>query len=123
MKGFGASVLAIVPELLRRGLRRPVHLAFSYDEEIGCLGAPALVAKLVGAVPRPQAVIVGEPTDLEVADAHKSIYTYRTTVHGHEAHSSKPALGANAVMLGRAPLHGVAAAGEAGRCSGGEPGA
>ncbi len=57
-----------------------------------------VIARLGKDLPRPGAVIVGEPTDLEVADAHKSIYTYRTTVHGHEAHSSKPALGANAVM-------------------------
>lgn len=98
MKGFDALCLALVPEMLAADLKTPIHILLSYDEELTCLGVVDVIARLGKDLPRPGAVIVGEPTDLEVADAHKSIYTYRTTVHGHEAHSSKPALGANAVM-------------------------
>ena len=98
MKGFDALVLAAVPEMLAAGLARPIHILLSYDEETTCLGVADLIARFGTDLPRPGAVIVGEPTDLEVADAHKSIVTFHTTVHGHEAHSAKPALGANAVM-------------------------
>ncbi|RVU20624.1 acetylornithine deacetylase [Methylobacterium oryzihabitans] len=98
MKGFCALALALAPDFQAASLRRPVHLLLSYDEETTCLGVADIIARLGRDLPRPGAVIVGEPTDLDVADAHKSIVTYVTTVHGHEAHSSKPALGANAVM-------------------------
>ncbi|WP_375466132.1 M20/M25/M40 family metallo-hydrolase, partial [uncultured Methylobacterium sp.] len=77
---------------------RPIHILLSYDEETTCLGVMDTIARFGADLPRPGAVIVGEPTDLEVADAHKSIVTYHTTVHGREAHSAKPQLGANAVM-------------------------
>ena len=98
MKGFDALALALVPDALRAGLRRPIHILLSYDEETTCLGVADTIARFGADLPRPGAVIVGEPTDMEVADAHKSIVTYHTTVHGHEAHSAKPMLGANAVM-------------------------
>ncbi|GJD48906.1 Acetylornithine deacetylase [Methylobacterium crusticola] len=98
MKGFCALALALVPDMVAADLRTPIHILLSYDEETTCLGVADVIARLGADLPRPGAVIVGEPTDLDVADAHKSIYTYRTTVHGHEAHSAKPALGANAVM-------------------------
>ncbi|MEH3146200.1 MAG: acetylornithine deacetylase [Methylobacterium frigidaeris] len=98
MKGFCALALALAPDFQAAGLRTPVHLLLSYDEETTCLGVADIIARLGHDLPRPGAVIVGEPTDLDVADAHKSIVTCVTTVHGHEAHSSKPALGANAVM-------------------------
>jgi acetylornithine deacetylase len=98
MKGFCALALAAVPEMLAADLRRPLHILLSYDEETTCLGVADTIARFGRNLPRPGAVIVGEPTELEVADAHKSIVTYHTTVHGHEAHSAKPALGANAVM-------------------------
>ena len=75
----------------------------SYDEETTCLGVLDTIARMGKDLPRPQAVIVGEPTELQVADAHKSVVTFNTNVHGHESHSSKPALGANAV-LGAAAL-------------------
>jgi acetylornithine deacetylase len=70
----------------------------SYDEETTCLGVVDAIRRMGLDVPRPRAVIVGEPTGLEIADAHKSVVTYHTVVHGFEAHSSKPALGASAVM-------------------------
>jgi acetylornithine deacetylase len=98
MKGFCALALAAVPDFLAAGLKRPIHILLSYDEETTCLGVADTIARFGADLPRPGAVIVGEPTDLEVADAHKSIVTYLTTVHGHEAHSAKPMLGANAVM-------------------------
>jgi acetylornithine deacetylase len=97
MKGFCALCLAAVPEMLSADLATPIHLMLSYDEETTCLGVADLIARFGADLPRPRAVIVGEPTDLEVADAHKSISTFHTVVHGHEAHSAKPGLGANAI--------------------------
>jgi acetylornithine deacetylase len=97
MKGFLALALAAAPSFVRLG--RPVHLAFSYDEEIGCLGAPAMISELVQRLPRPMAAIVGEPTSMEVVSAHKSIATWIVTVTGHEAHSSLTHLGISANMV------------------------
>ncbi|MEE7489739.1 acetylornithine deacetylase [Methylobacterium oryzae] len=97
MKGFDALALALVPDMLAAGLKRPIHILLSYDEETTCLGSMDGIARFGDGLPRPAAVIVGEPSGMEVADAHKSIVTCLTTVHGHEAHSARPALGANAV--------------------------
>jgi acetylornithine deacetylase len=98
MKGFLALALAAAPALVAAPLRRPVHLAFSYDEEVGCLGAPDLIAEIAARVPRPAAVIVGEPTGMEAISGHKGIATFKVTVTGHEAHSSQTHLGASANM-------------------------
>lgn len=97
MKGFCATALALVPELLAADLASPVHILLSYDEETTCLGVVDAIARFGVDLPRPRAVIVGEPTELQVADAHKSVSIFTTRVHGFEAHSSKPYLGANAV--------------------------
>jgi len=97
MKGFCATALTLVPELLAADLVSPVHILLSYDEETTCLGVVDAIARFGGDLPRPRAVIVGEPTQLQVADAHKSVSIFTTRVHGFEAHSSKPYLGANAV--------------------------
>ena len=97
MKGFDACVLAMVPTLKRAALRRPVHIVLSYDEETTCLGSRDVIGWFGRDEPRPGAVIVGEPTMMEVADAHKGVATLHTRVFGHEAHSALPALGANAV--------------------------
>ena len=97
MKGFCALALAAVPEMLAAELATPIHILLSYDEELDCLGVAGVIARFGQDLPRPRAAIVGEPTDLEVADSHKSISTFHTLVHGHEAHSSKPALGAHAI--------------------------
>jgi acetylornithine deacetylase len=97
MKGFDALVLAMVPDFQAAPLKRPIHILLSYDEEVTCLGPMDIIARFGRTLPRPAAVLVGEPTEWSVADAHKSVCTYRTTVHGVEAHSAKPALGANAV--------------------------
>ena len=98
MKSFYAIALALVPEMLERGLVRPIHLALSYDEEIGCLGAPAMIQRIAAELPAPRAVVVGEPTDMRVVTAHKSITGVQTVVTGHEAHSSQTHRGVSAVM-------------------------
>ena len=97
MKGFDALCLAMIPEFQRARLSRPIHILLSYDEETTCCGPLDTIARFGADLPRPGAVLVGEPTMMQVADAHKSIATYCTTVHGHEAHSSKPYLGASAI--------------------------
>ena len=107
MKGFDALILAAAPDLATAGLARPIHLMLSYDEEITCLGVANTIARFGRDLPRPAVAIVGEPTGLAVVDAHKSVATFVTTVHGHEAHSAKPALGANAVAAAGELVHGL----------------
>lgn len=97
MKSFIATALALVPEMAARKLKIPIHLAFSYDEEVGCLGVRHLIAELGRALPRPRLVIVGEPTGMRVVNAHKGITLVATRVVGRDAHSSAPALGASAI--------------------------
>ncbi len=98
MKGFLALALAAAPELAKTSLNRPVHLAFSYDEEVGCLGAPSMIAVIARELPRPAAVIVGEPTSMQAVRGHKGIAAFKVTVSGREAHSSLTHLGVSAVM-------------------------
>ena len=105
MKGFLALALAAAPEAVSGRLARPVHLAFSYDEEVGCLGAPAMIAELARHLLTPAAVIVGEPTGMEVVGGHKGITSYEITVRGHEAHSSLTHLGVSANMEAVALMH------------------
>lgn len=100
MKGFLALALALVPDFLAAELKTPIHLFFSYDEEVTCLGVVDGIAAMGKTLPRPRAVIVGEPTSLELADAHKGIRTFFTAITGVAAHSSKPHLGASAVHAG-----------------------
>jgi acetylornithine deacetylase len=97
MKSFYAIALALLPEM--SGLKKPIHFALSYDEEVGCLGAPRLIEAMTGVIPPPEAVIVGEPTMMRVVKAHKSIFHFDTVVTGHEAHSSQPHRGVSAVMV------------------------
>jgi acetylornithine deacetylase len=99
MKGFLALALAAAPDLVAADLKRPVHLAFSYDEEVGCLGAPDMIAIIARDFPRPAAVVVGEPTDMVAVQAHKGIASYWVTVTGREAHSSLTHLGVSANMV------------------------
>ncbi len=98
MKAFVAIMLALVPEFLAADLKTPIHIMLSYDEETTCLGVMDAINRLGHDLPLPKVAIVGEPTELEVVDAHKSVVTFLTEVHGFEAHSSKPYLGASAVM-------------------------
>jgi acetylornithine deacetylase len=99
MKGFLACVLASVPLFKSRQLKEPVHIIVSYDEEVGCTGVRPLIARLGHDLPRPHAIIVGEPTMMGVIEAHKRIDAYRTTVTGREAHSSLPQLGVNVISI------------------------
>ncbi len=98
MKSFHAVALALLPEMLGRKLQRPIHLALSYDEEIGCLGAPRMIERIASELPRSRAVLVGEPTSMCVVNAHKSLTGLETVVTGHEAHSSQTHRGVSAVM-------------------------
>jgi acetylornithine deacetylase len=97
MKGFIATVLSLVPDLARRKLRTPIHLSFSHDEEVGCIGVRRLIEVLAGRPNRPRLCIIGEPTEMQVGIAHKGKHTLRCRVHGHEAHSSLVHQGANAI--------------------------
>ncbi|WP_419319424.1 acetylornithine deacetylase [Caulobacter sp. ErkDOM-E] len=98
MKGFLALALAAAPDLAAATLSKPVHLAFSYDEEVGCLGAPDMIAVIARDLPRPALVVVGEPTDMVAVSGHKGIASFRVTVSGREAHSSLTHLGVSANM-------------------------
>ncbi len=97
MKSFIAVALALVPDFLAADLAVPVHLALSYDEEVGCLGVDRLIEGIARAGIKPAIVIVGEPTAMRVVNAHKGIYSFETTVTGLEAHSSATHLGVNAI--------------------------
>ncbi len=97
MKGFVACALASAPIFLAAELEKPIHLLLSYDEETTCLGSLDVIQRFGLDLPRPLAVIVGEPTSMQVADAHKGVATFRTLVKGFEAHSAQPSLGASAI--------------------------
>src|SRR6185312_7725339 len=96
MKGYLAVVLAMVPRFIEVSRQTPVHLAFSYDEEIGCLGVRGLLSQLAAAPVKPLACIIGEPTSMQVAVAHKGKQAYRCCVAGLAGHSSLTHLGVNA---------------------------
>ena len=99
MKSFLALSLAALPDFVATDLKRPIYIAFSYDEEVGCLGAPDLIAELARLSPPPAMVLVGEPTDMQAISGHKGIASFRVTVTGHEAHSSLIHMGASANMV------------------------
>lgn len=97
MKGFIGVAMSLLPEMRRAKLRRPIHLAFSYDEEVGCLGAPLMIAALIERGLRPSGCIVGEPSNMQPIVAHKGIRAYRCCVTGHAVHSSLTPNGVNAI--------------------------
>ncbi|WP_278878209.1 acetylornithine deacetylase [Paracoccus yeei] len=107
MKGFLACMLAMVPAFRAAGLARPVHLAFSYDEEIGCRGVPHLIAALPGLCAPPLACIVGEPTEMRPVLSHKGKQAMRLAFQGRAAHSSDPGAGVNANYAGAALMLGI----------------
>ncbi len=98
MKGFIACCLAMVPAWSRMDLDRPVHFAFSFDEEIGCRAAASIGQYIAQKDWKPLLVLVGEPTLMQPVAAHKGIYSYLTRVTGKEAHSSQTQIGANAIQ-------------------------
>jgi acetylornithine deacetylase len=89
MKGFIACALAAVPDFLGAKLKTPIHFAFSYDEEVGCIGVPHLLHRLARDLPKPAAAIIGEPTMMRVVTGHKGLTAWRTVFTGVEAHSSR----------------------------------
>jgi acetylornithine deacetylase len=100
MKGFIATVLALVPEFLARPLAAPVHLALSYDEEVGCRGAPRLLDRLAELLPvRPFGAVIGEPTAMRVANGHKGKAGYACIVSGLACHSALSHQGVNALEI------------------------
>jgi len=97
MKGFIACCLVLAQDYARQALKRPVHFAFSYDEEVGCLGAPDMIREMTANGPQPAIAIIGEPTGMKVVTGHKGLYSVRVEIEGLEAHSSKVEDGACAV--------------------------
>ncbi len=97
MKGFIGAVMALVPEMQAATLAKPIHLAFSFDEEVGCAGAPLMIADLKKRGLKPDGCIVGEPTSMRPIVAHKGIHAYRCCVRGQAAHSSLTPQGLNAI--------------------------
>jgi acetylornithine deacetylase len=96
MKGFIAAAVALAESLNPAHLRRPLHLAFTHDEETGCLGARNLVAELRNNGILPDIAIIGEPTEMRVIEGHKGCCEYSTHFTGLEGHGSAPDLGVNA---------------------------
>ena len=97
MKSFIAITLAQLPKFQARGLKTPIHLAFSYDEEVGCIGVRRLIEALNGMPVKPAMCIIGEPTSMQVITGHKGKRSYRVHVRGLEAHSSLAPHGVNAI--------------------------
>lgn len=97
MKGFIAACLAAVPAWRGLELRRPIHLALSYDEEVGCFGVPRLIAAMRADVPAPALAVIGEPTQMRVGLAHRGFFGHRITFSGRPVHSGDPALGVSAI--------------------------
>lgn len=98
MKGFDALALAAVPLALERGIKRPLQIALSYDEEIGCIGAPFMISDMRKRLPPAEAVIVGEPSMMKAVSGHKGGIGFQVHVRGFEVHSSLMHTGVSAVM-------------------------
>jgi acetylornithine deacetylase len=99
MKGFVGTLLALAPQFALAPLKRPLHFALSYDEEVGCIGVRSLLSDLKEVGVKPALAIIGEPTEMRVVGGHKSGAVIETIAKGREGHSSAPARGANAVMM------------------------
>lgn len=102
MKGFLACMLASVPVWKNTDLKKPIHIAFTFDEEIGGFGMPVLLKSLSSENINPVAVIVGEPTESKLIAGHKGGFEMRTEIIGHEVHSCDPTIGVNAISVAAA---------------------
>lgn len=111
MKGFIAVALSLAPEFAALDLKCPLHFAFSFDEEVGCVGVRRLLEDLTAAGIRPALAVIGEPTEMRVVAAHKAGAVIETIARGREGHSSAPARGANAVMMAGEFIAALAALG------------
>lgn len=107
MKGFIAICLALVPQMVSSQLQRPIHFAFSCDEEVGCKGVGPLIAELSKREPLPFGAIVGEPTSMQVVTGQKGTLTYDTVVTGVPTHSCDPRLGVNAITAASALIQKI----------------
>ena len=99
MKGFLACVLASVPQFQSADLLKPIHIAFTFDEETGGFGVPFLLEKMETDQFKPEIVIVGEPTEMKIVTSHKGGDEMRTEIVGHEVHSCDPTLGVSAISI------------------------
>ena len=97
MKGFISIVLALTPWFQEQKIVNPIHVALSYDEEVGCLGVGPLIDEIRYKIKPPNLVIVGEPTELKIIDRHKSCHTFETEFFGKKSHSANPAWGCNSI--------------------------
>ena len=122
MKGFAAVALARLSALDISALQRPLYLALSYDEEVGCLGIDRMVEDALAHFQRPDYAIIGEPTTLQIVRAHKSINVFRTVVTGKAAHSSQPHRGAGAILAAARIIEHLDAVGGARRAEAGDSG-
>ncbi|MDC0736972.1 acetylornithine deacetylase [Cognatishimia sp. SS12] len=99
MKGFDALAIAAMVAAQQQGVKRPLQLALSYDEEIGCIGAPGMIAAMAG-LPRASVVIVGEPSMMKAVNGHKGTASFQVHLRGHAVHSSLLHQGVSAIMEG-----------------------
>jgi acetylornithine deacetylase len=113
MKGYVACILAVAPLLQAADLRVPVHLALSYDEEVGCLGVHGIVDHMREIGLRPTAALIGEPSRMGVVNGHKGAAGMLTTVRGASCHSSRPELGVNAIFYAAEIIADLRARGKA----------
>ena len=93
MKGFLACMMAAVPDFKRRNLKTPIHLLFSYDEEVGCTGVRPMIGEFGERLTKPRMIIVGEPTNMNVVEAHKGGLRWEVTITGRPVHSSMAPIG------------------------------
>jgi len=98
MKGFDALALAALPLALEAGVKRPIQIALSYDEEVGCTGAAPMVAEMAARLPRAAAAIIGEPSMMQAVTGHKGGISFSTRIRGYEVHSSLMHTGVSAIM-------------------------
>ena len=98
MKSFLAAAIALVPEFQAQPLKHPLHIAMSFDEEVGCTGVGHMIDDITANLPRPDMVIVGEPTSMRIVNGHKGCFIFETRVTGQAAHSSQPHRGGNAIL-------------------------
>lgn len=122
MKGFSAVFLSRLAQLDLTALERPLYLALSYDEEVGCLGIDRMVDDALATFAKPDYAIIGEPTTMQIVRAHKSINVFRTVVTGQAAHSSQPHRGAGAILAAARIIEHLDALGRTKRAEAAESG-
>ena len=117
MKAFSAVALACLARIEAAELKKPLYLALSYDEEVGCLGVDRMIDDALQHFARPDFAIIGEPTRMQIVRAHKSINVFETRVTGQAAHSSQPHRGAGAILAAARIIERLRQLGEARRAS------